>query len=230
MCGRYTLFAERATLAERFDVTVPDDLSPRYNCAPGQPLPVVASDAPDRMTRKEWGLVPSWADDDTGAQINARGETVAEKPTFREAFRERRCLVPADGFYEWVETDEGKRPYRVAFADGRPFAMAGVWARWTPPTAQTGLGDFGADGPSDPEPRETFAVVTTEPNDLVAGLHHRMAVVLAPGEEATWLHGSPEEARALLDPYPADEWTAHEVSTRVNDVSNDGPALVEPVG
>ena len=228
MCGRYTLFTPPETLAERFDVDVPAGHEPRYNCAPGQSLPVVPSGA-DALTRMEWGLVPEWADDDSGAQINARGETVAEKPTFRDAFERRRCLVPADGFYEWVEGPDGTRPHRVAFADDRPFAMAGIWTRWTPETAQTGLTEFGAGGPSDPEPRETFAVVTTEPNDLVADLHGRMAVILAPDEEETWLEGSPGEASALLDPYPADELTAHEVSTRVNDVANDAPDLVEPV-
>jgi putative SOS response-associated peptidase YedK len=227
MCGRYTLFTSPETLAERFGVKLPDH-EPRYNCAPGQSLPVVPGGA-DELTQMEWGLVPEWADDDSSAQINARGETVAEKPTFRDAFEQRRCLVPADGFYEWVDGPDGKRPHRVAFADDRPFAMAGIWTRWTPPTAQTGLSDFGGDGPSDPVPRETFAVVTTEPNDLVADLHRRMAVILAPEEEATWLDGPPAAARDLLDPYPADEMTAHEVSTRVNDVSNDSPDLVEPV-
>jgi putative SOS response-associated peptidase YedK len=228
MCGRYTLFTPPETLAERFDVAVPDDHRPRYNCAPGQSLPIVPADA-DELVRAEWGLVPEWADDDSSAQINARAETVTERPTFRDAFEQRRCLVPADGFYEWVEGSDGKRPHRVAFADDRPFAMAGIWTRWTPQTAQTGLSDFGGGGSTDPEPRETFAVLTTEPNDLVADLHGRMAVILGPDEEGTWLHGPPAEAKRLLDPHPADEMTAHEVSTRVNDVSNDAPDLVEPV-
>ena len=227
MCGRYTLFTQRETLADRFGVRVPADHEPRYNCAPGQSLPVVTR--ADEFARMEWGLVPEWADDDSNTQINARGETVTEKPTFRDAFEQRRCLVPADGFYEWVEGPDGTRPHRVAFADDRPFAMAGIWTRWTPQTAQTGLSDFGAGGPSDPEPRETFAVVTTEPNDLVADLHHRMAVILDPGEEETWLNGSVAEATDLLAPYPADELTAHEVSARVNDVANDAPDLVDPV-
>jgi putative SOS response-associated peptidase YedK len=228
MCGRYTLFTPAETLADRFGVRVPADHEPRYNCAPGQSLPVVTSDA-DELTRMKWGLVPEWAEDDSSAQINARGETVAEKPTFRVAFESRRCLVPADGFYEWVEGPEGTRPHRVAFADNRPFAMAGIWTRWTPQTEQTGLSDFGGGGPGDPAPRETFAIVTTKPNDLVADLHHRMAVILAPEEEETWLDGSTEAASDLLDPHPADELTAHEVSTRVNDVSNDTSDLVDPV-
>jgi putative SOS response-associated peptidase YedK len=226
MCGRYTLFTPRDTLAERFGAAFPGDLEPRYNCAPGQSLPVVTDDGVERM---EWGLVPEWADDDGSAQINARAETVAEKPTFRDAFATRRCLVPADGFYEWVEGPDGKRPHRVAFEDDRVFAMAGLWTRWTPATEQAGLGEFGADGPDGPAPRETFAVVTTEPNDLIAELHHRMAVVLDPDEEETWLDGSTGEAAALLDPFPDDEMVAHPVSTRVNDVANDDPTLVDPV-
>ncbi|MFB6159724.1 MAG: SOS response-associated peptidase [Haloferacaceae archaeon] len=204
MCGRYSLFASPATVGERFDVDA--DLEPRYNCAPGQSLPVITNAAPDRVTRAEWGLVPEWADDDANPPINARAETIAEKPTFADAVERRRCLVPADGFYEWVEVDGETRPHRVAFEDDRPFAMAGVWTRWTPSTAQSGLDEFGAGGPAAPESRETFAVVTTEPNDLVADLHHRMAVILA-----------------------ADELRAYEVSRRVNDPTNDAADLVEPV-
>lgn len=226
MCGRYTLFTPRDDLEGRFGVSFPADWGPRYNCAPGQSLPVVTGDAAERM---EWGLVPEWAGDDASAQINARAETVADKPTFRDAFASRRCLVPADGFYEWVDTADGKTPYRVAFEDDRAFAMAGIWTRWTPATEQAGLGEFGGDGPGGPAPRETYAVVTTEPNDVVAELHHRMAVVLDPGEEGTWLHGTADEAAAVLDPYPPDEMTAHPVSTRVNDVANDDATLVDPV-
>jgi putative SOS response-associated peptidase YedK len=229
MCGRYSL-SQPSDLAKRFGIEVPPDLEPRYNCAPGQQLPVISNGTPDRITRQEWGLVPEWADDDANPPINARAETIAEKPTFADAFETHRCLVPADGFYEWVEDDGKTRPHRVSFADERLFAMAGVWARWTPPTAQVGIDEFGAGAPSPPEPRETFAIVTTEPNELVAGLHDRMAVVLAPEEEETWLRGDPEDARALLDPFPADDMRAYEVSRQVNDPRNDAPDLVEPVG
>lgn len=229
MCGRYTLFTPAVALAERFDTLVPD-LDPRYNCAPGQTLPVITGDDPDRMRDHQWGFVPSWADEASTDLINARAETLTEKPSFADAVEHRRCLVPSDGFYEWVDRDEGKRPYRVAFEDDRPFAMAGIHSRWEPPTRQTGLGEFGDGGASaDPDPVDTFAIVTTEPNDLIADLHHRMAVILAPDAESTWLHGPVDEALDLLDPYPADDLTAYPISTRVNDPTVDDPSLVERV-
>jgi putative SOS response-associated peptidase YedK len=229
MCGRYTLFTPAEELAERFETQTPD-WDPRYNCAPGQELPVVTGTEPDRFARQQWGLIPDWADDASTASINARAETVDEKPSFADAVEHRRCLVPANGFYEWVDRDAGKQPYRVAFEDDRPFAMAGIWSRWEPPARQTGLGEFG-DGTisSDPEPIDTFAIVTTEPNDLIGDLHHRMAVILDPDAESTWLHGSVEAALDCCDPYPGDDLTAYPVSTRVNDPSHDDPSLIERV-
>lgn len=192
----------------------------------------MTNDAPEEFRFLKWGLVPSWADSASvgNNRINARAETVREKRSFADAYEARRCLVPSNGFYEWVDRGGRKQPYRVAFEDDRPFAMAGLWERWTASTKQTGLGDFGSGGPSrEQEPLETFTVVTTEPNDLVSELHHRMAVVLAPEDEQTWLHGDPDEAAALLDTYPDDELTAYPVSTRVNSPANDGPDLIERV-
>ncbi|WP_256289824.1 SOS response-associated peptidase [Halobellus inordinatus] len=234
MCGRYTLFTPAEELASRFDATFEEPPEPRYNCAPGQSLPVLTNDDPDRFRRFKWGLVPSWADDEGVGNdlINARAETLAKKPSFEAAYERRRCLVPADGFYEWVEEGDAKQPYRVAFADDRPFAMAGLWERWEPSHTQTGLGDFGGGNSAESDGDdavESFTIVTTEPNDVVADLHHRMAVVLDPDEEETWLHGDVEEAAELLDPSPADEWEAYPVSTRVNSPANDAPALIEPV-
>ncbi|MCO8267077.1 SOS response-associated peptidase [Haloferax sp. AB510] len=232
MCGRYTLFTSPEELETRFDATLTRPLSARYNCAPGQELPVVTNDADNEFRFLKWGLVPSWADSASvgNDRINARAETVREKRSFADAYEARRCLVPSDGFYEWVDRGGHKQPYRVAFEDDRPFAMAGLWERWTPSTKQTGLGDFGSGGPSrEQEPLETFTVVTTEPNGLISELHHRMAVVLDPAEEETWLHGDPDEAAALLDTYPDDELTAYPVSTRVNSPANDGPELIERV-
>jgi len=227
MCGRYTLFTPAEKLADRFG-TAPPDLDARYNCAPGQSLPVVTGEKPDQFSRQQWGLIPKWADDASTASINARAETIVEKPSFAEPVEHRRCLVPADGFYEWVDRDGGKRPYRVAFEDDRPFAMAGIWSRWQPPTRQTGLSEFGnGRASSDPDPVDTFAIVTTEPNDLVSDLHHRMAVILDPDAESTWLHGPVEEALDCCGPYPADDLTAYPVSTRVNDPNHDDPSLVE---
>jgi putative SOS response-associated peptidase YedK len=251
MCGRYSIFRLRG-FAERYGVELPDadgdgerddSFRPQYNAAPGQHLPVVTNVEPGTVTGAKWGFVPSWADDDSG-HINARAETVHEKPSFREAYESRRCLVPADGFYEWARTERGKRPFRVTFdggergsSGGEPFAMAGVWETWTPETAQAGLGDFAGGGqgdggdagrPVDPEPVRTFAVLTTEPNEVVAGLHDRMSVVLDPGDARRWLDGDlPRES--LLEPYPAERTRAYEVSTAVNDASNDHPGLVEPV-
>jgi putative SOS response-associated peptidase YedK len=212
-------------LAERFDTLTPD-LDPRYNCAPGQELPVITGDDSDRLSRYQWGLIPSWADEASTDLINARAETLTEKPSFADAFEHRRCLVPADGFYEWVDRGEGKRPYRVAFEDDRPFTMAGVWEAWEGTRTQTALGDFG-DGDEDRTRRiESFAVLTTEPNEVVGDLHHRMAVVLAPDAEERWLAG--ETVPDLFDPYPGDEMHAYPVSTRVNSPANDGPELIEP--
>ncbi len=228
MCGRYTLFVDQADLEERFDATFDEPFSPRYNVAPGQRVPVITNDDPETIRRLEWGLVPSWADDDAGGIVNARAETIAEKPSFREAYARRRCLVPADGFYEWVETAEGKRPYRVAFEDDRPFAMAGLWERWEPETTQVGLDAFG-DGSVErgDEALETVTIVTTEPNDLVADLHHRMAVVLSPDDERRWLND--DDPREVLEPCPAEEMRAYPVSTAVNDPTVDDPSLVDPV-
>ena len=250
MCGRYTLFTPAAELERRFDADFghlgPDGgpLRPRYNCSPGQDLPVITAEEPDRATRMKWGLTPSFATE-SRELINARAETVRQKRSFADAFERQRCLVPADGFYEWVAggknegTGGGKTPYRVAFEDDRPFAMAGLYDRWEPPqpeTTQTGLGAFGggatdgSDGPRDPpEVIESFTVVTVEPNDLIADLHHRMAVMLPPDAEGTWLHGDPDEAASLLTTHPDDELTAFPVSTRVNTPANDDPALIEPV-
>lgn len=230
MCGRYTLFVDRDDLEDRFDATFATPFSPTYNAAPGQELPVITAERPGTIRRLEWGLVPSWADDDSGSHVNARAETIDERPSFRAAYEQRRCLVPANGFYEWVETDSGTRPYRVALEDDRPFAMAGLWERWEPETTQVGLDAFGSGGSAvaevEPSVRETFAVVTTTPNDLVADLHHRMAVILPPGEERRWL--TDDDPRDLLEPYPADRMRAYPVSRAVNDPATDEPSLVEP--
>ncbi|MXR50184.1 SOS response-associated peptidase [Halovenus sp. WSH3] len=235
MCGRYTLFVAPETLSDRFGIDV-EAYEPTYNAAPGQQLPVITDDEPGRLRRLEWGLVPQWAEAKTdGGHINARAETLAEKSSFADAFEGEiegagRCLVPADGFYEWVETDQGSQPYRVTFTDGRPFLMAGLWTRWQPPTTQTGLDAFG-DGAASPEaePVETFTIVTTEPNDLVSDLHHRMAVILPDDQRERWLSASPDSAEKLLEPHPAESMHAYPVSTAVNDPANDHAELVDAV-
>jgi putative SOS response-associated peptidase YedK len=241
MCGRYSLFVPPDELANRFGVDT-TGYEPRYNAAPGQSLPVITDDSADRLTRMEWGLIPSWADSrDDGGHINARAETLRETPSFRPSFEgddgplaAGRCLVPADGFYEWVDRDGDRQPYRVRLADDRPFAMAGLWAQWQPETTQTGLDAFAGGAANDGSAGdaslvETFTIVTTEPNDLVGELHHRMGVILPESGEARWLSASPDAAADLLAPYPGEEMEYYPVSQAVNSPANDSPAVAEPV-
>lgn len=220
MCGRYTLSSTGEIVAELFRLTDIPELSPRYNIAPTQEVPAVLVD-PSGNTRQcrmlRWGLIPSWAKDSTigSRMINARAETVAEKPSFRSAFRRRRCLLVADGFYEWKKLERGKQPYYIRLKDERPFAFAGLWEHWE-----------GAGG----EVIESCTIVTTEPNKLVAGLHNRMPVIVSPDGHAAWLDpasASPDALRLLLRPYPPDEMTAYPVSTRVNSPANDVPECVD---
>jgi putative SOS response-associated peptidase YedK len=218
MCGRTSLAVDPAVLSRRFDAEPgPDvDVQKRYNIAPGDDLLAVQNDAPEAFDLLEWGFVPSWADDpdDGPTPINARSETVAEKPMFREAFEQRRCLIPADGFYEWAGTRGSKQPYRIERVDREPYAYAGLWETWNPPNS----GD----------PRVTCTILTTDANDVVAEVHDRMPVMLEPDDEATWLDGgSVDELQAVCDPYPADELRAYPVSKRVNDPRNDSPDLLE---
>jgi len=245
MCGRYSLFAPAVDIEARFDAAFDFDFEARYNAAPSQSLPVITGEDPDTIQRMEWGLVPSFADarKDHG-YINARAETLAEKRSFADAYESRRCLVPADGMYEWVERaerssangraakprdDGGKQPYRVALPDDALFAMAGLYERWKPPQRQTGLGEFGGSGGGgQDEIVESFTIVTTEPNDTVRDLHHRMAVILDPDEESTWLTGDTDTVADLLDPYGGPMRT-YPISTAVNSPSNDSPAIIEEV-
>ncbi|WP_276280285.1 SOS response-associated peptidase [Halorussus caseinilyticus] len=213
MCGRTSLVAPAELVAERFDAEPVRPLEPRYNVAPGQEHPVVRNDAPDEIRFPTWGLVPRWTDGSpSSGHINARAETLAEKPSFREAFAERRCLVLADGFYDWKETPTGKQPYRIEREDRSPVAFAGLWE-----PGQNGAG-------------ATFTIVTTEPNAVVEEVHHRMPVILDRGEEAAWLRETEtDELADLLDPYPASEMHAYPVSSAVNDPKNDSPELLEEV-
>ena len=231
MCGRYSLFAPPGDIEARFDAAFDFDFDARYNAAPSQSLPVITGEDPDTIQRMEWGLVPAFADDRTDhGYINARAETVAEKRSFADAYESRRCLVPADGMYEWVTEDGGKQPYRVALPDDDLFAMAGLYERWEPPQRQTGLGEFGGGGSEDDgdDVVETFTIVTTEPNDTVRELHHRMAVILDPVEETQWLSGDTDAVGDLLDPYDGPMRT-YPVSTAVNSPSNDSPGIIEEV-
>lgn len=217
MCGRFTIFADPERLAERFQAGLPaEGLQPRYNAAPTQQLPVILNDGPAAIQLLQWGLIPFWAKDPSiGSRlINARAETLAEKPAFRTALKKRRCLVLADGFYEWQKTAAGKQPMRITLASGEPFAMAGLWETWDAP---------------DGSPLCTFAIITGEPNELVASIHNRMPAILLPEHEAIWLDNAAEPAIWLdiLRPYPAERMAAYPVSRRVNFVGNDDAELVK---
>lgn len=233
MCGRFVQDADQQELALRFEIDRVARLDPerrRYNIAPTDAAAVVRLDAEGRreLTMLRWGLVPAWKKDRDRAPINARaegsagrGEGIERSRFFGPAFQRRRCLVPARGFYEWGGEAGRRRPYLVAARDGALMALAGLWER-NPRLA----GDGGA------APLETFAVVTTAPNDLIGAIHDRMAVILPPEAWATWLdpRADLETLRALLVPFPSAALRVVPVSRSVNDVRNDDARLVEPVG
>lgn len=222
MCGRFSLAVTIEDLMERFLLdAVPFDYMPRYNAAPGQPIAAVIShDGKNRVGQLRWGLIPSWAKDEKiGYQtFNAKAETLSDKPSFAGAFERRRCLIPADGFYEWKKLGDGrdgKQPFRIVLRKGGLFAMAGLYDTWTAP---------------DGRKISSCTIVTTTPNRLMADIHDRMPVILRPEDEALWLDRTrfePKRLRALLTPYPAEEMTAYPVSPKVGNVRNDTPDLIE---
>ena len=173
------------------------------------------------MDMLRWGLIPPWSKDASIASklINARGETVAEKPSFRSAYESRRCLVPVDGFYEWRTEGGKKQPFRIGFREGKPFAFAGLWESWTVPE---GLKDTG-------DTVETFTIVTTNANPKLVPIHHRMPVIVDPTDYELWLEGGSDEANAVIKPFSQDDMAFYRVSTRVNNVRNAAEACVEPL-
>jgi putative SOS response-associated peptidase YedK len=226
MCGRYTLSVPLSNLVDAFDVAPPDfRFVPRFNIAPTQNAPVVAQDSRGRrMGLLRWGLIPSWAKDESmGSRlINARSETVAEKPSFRSAFRRRRCLVPADGFFEWKkEGGEGakkvKTPYWIHLETREAMAFAGLWEGWVRDEETT---------------LHTFTILTTEAVPGIREIHPRMPVIIPPGEWASWLdpHSDPAALSALLRPFDSPLLTAHPVANLVNSPSNDRPECIEAKG
>ena len=203
-------------IARLFAFDARPNLAARYNIAPTQPVPVLRDDLAGRreLALVRWGLVPSWANDvAAGAPlINARAETVAQKPAFRSAFKRRRCLIPADGFYEWRARPDGpKQPYRIAMADDTVFAFAGIWEHWQ-----------SAEGSE----LESCAIITTEANDRLGDIHHRMPVILPPEIHDAWLSAEPGEAATLMRPYGG-SLVVYPVSRAVNNIRNDGPSLWE---
>ena len=220
MCGRFSIFADPERLAERFDASLPEEgLRPRYNAGPTQELSEILKEDERHIQLLRWGLVPFWAEDPAigSRMINARSETLAEKPSFRTPLKKRRCLVLADGFYEWQKTPDGKVPMRITLKTGEPFAMAGLWETWKEPT-----GDL----------LRTFTIITTSPNDLLEPIHNRMPVILPREHEAIWLDNDADQGIWLdmLRPYPAELMTAYPVSKRVNYVGNDDQEVVQSVG
>ncbi len=221
MCGRFALIVDAAVLAEVFDLDPPSDLAPRYNIAPTQALLAVraGTSGPREWARLRWGLVPSWAKEPSiGARmINARAETAAEKPSFRSALKTRRCVVPASGFFEWAKAGAARQPHFIRFTDARVFAFAGLWERWS----------------GESPPLESCTLFTTAPNELVAGLHDRMPVILPPECHEEWLRPGPlarERLAELLVPHPAAGMEAFPVSSHVNRPGNDDPECIVRLG
>lgn len=216
MCGRMSLAVSQAVLEERFSAVSPRELQPRYNIRPGDDLVVIRNDVPEQLDLLHWGLLPAWVDDPTDYHypINARAESLPETAAFRDAYADRRCLVLADGFFEWSGHPGRKQPHRIVRTDGQPFAMAGLWERWT-------------DGE---RTRSTAAVVTTRANDTIKPIHDRMPVILEPGQESIWLDGSPEDRSAVTEPCAPDLLRSYPVSTAVNDPANDDPSVIAPLG
>ena len=214
MCGRYTLVFDGRALVSRFKLEPPDfSLTPRFNAAPSQRLPIVLNAAPKQLQLGIWGLVPAWEQKKPNphAFINARSETVAVKPTFRRAVEQRRCLVLSDGFYEWDHASNGKVPYRITMKDGSPFAYAGIWELWK-------------DVP-------TFSIITVPSDDLVARVHDRMPVMFRPEDAGQWLEKglSLSDALKLLRPFPSEQLAMFQVTPKVNSTRYESPDAVVPL-
>ena len=220
MCGRYSLIADLGELARRFEFDgdwLTFDSS--YNVAPTQEVLTVVGGKSRRAGFMRWGLIPSWVKDPSvgSHMINARAETVVERPAFRTALRRRRCLVLADGFYEWQKSGSRRRPMRVVMRSGEPFAFAGLWETWRDPEGKV---------------VPSCTIITTEANDLLRPIHDRMPVILSRDDEDFWLdrgESDPAGLANVLKPYPADAMEAYEVSSLVNSHANDGPEVIEPV-
>jgi len=218
MCGRYLIISSPEAIQRFFQYPERPNFPARYNVAPTQPIPIVRlAEGRRQFVLVRWGLIPAWVKDprDFSLLINARGQSVNDKPAFRYAMKRRRCLIPADGFYEWKDESGRKRPYVVRPRDGSPIAFAGLWESWMGPNG---------------EEMETAAIITTEASRDVAHIHDRMPVIVPPDAFDFWLdpHVDAETATALIVPAPAGLLEAYEVSTAVNRVANDSPVLLDP--
>jgi len=223
MCGRYRLSRRKQLVEEYFDTESDEsEWAPRYNIAPSQPVPVIRQNPKEprrELSLMRWGLIPSWASDSSGAarMINARSETAGTKPAFRDPLTNRRCLIPADGFYEWQRTGKVKQPYCFEVNDGELFAFAGIWDRWTDQNRNT---------------VETCSILTTSPNAVTSFVHDRMPVILVPDSYDIWLDPGMRDvttASELLKPYDAQFMRSYPISTRINHVGNDDEECSAPV-
>jgi putative SOS response-associated peptidase YedK len=222
MCGRYRLSRRKQLVEAYFDSTGEDDWSPRYNIAPTQPVPVICQNPKEpirELALMRWGLIPSWAKDASGAarMINARAETASTKPAFRDAMKLHRCLIPADGFYEWKRDGETKQPFCFEVGDGGLFAFAGLWERWRDPGGQW---------------VKSCSILTTTPNSVTSAIHDRMPVILEPESYDLWLDPGMQNVAAiseLLKPYDAMQMRCFPVSSRVNHVGNEDQECSRPV-
>jgi len=220
MCGRFALKAPPRTIQEHFHLPETIELSPRFNIAPSQTIAVVRclqGEKTRQLVMLRWGLIPPWAKDmKIGYKmINARSETLAQKPSFRAAFKKRRCLIVADGFYEWKHAGRIKEPFYVQLENGAVFGFAGLWESWKSPDGNI---------------VESCTVITTSANELIRKIHDRMPVILLPADYETWLQDSTPEQRLqqLLAPYPAEVMEMYRVSSEVNSPKNDTPACIRP--
>ncbi|MBK7542442.1 MAG: SOS response-associated peptidase [Candidatus Competibacteraceae bacterium] len=220
MCGRFIQAASGEVLTQQLGLMLPADYAPRYNVAPNQTvLAIRATENGRQPAWLRWGLIPAWAREPRlkYSTINARAETVAEKPAYRQAFRQRRCLIPADGFYEWRKVGDRKQPYCIGMADGAPFAFAGLWEHWA----------------RDDEAVDSCTILVTQANERISEIHDRMPVILDPLDYDAWLDPTGREAARvlpLLRSYPGERMRLWPVGSAVNRPANQGPALMEPVG
>ena len=210
MCGRYAIDLNPDYIAEYYDVAIPADFTARYNVAPSQMIPVVCQDDSGRVVDfMRWGLIPPWSKNHEKYMINARSETVTSKPSFKQAFRHRRCIIPASGFYEWRKSGNHKIPYYICLVDNSPMSFAGIWEKWRSPEKVV---------------VETCAILTTVANATIGPIHNRMPVILSQENLSVWLDGNAadsEKLLALLSPYSAEKIFAYPVSTMVNNPKND---------
>ncbi len=217
MCGRFQLSVKGRHISERFNIEVFDEFyKPNYNCAPSQKLPVITNEEPGKLSYFKWGLIPFWAKDPKIGfkMINARSESITEKPAFKNAFKKRRCLIPANGFYEW-QKDANKTPFRIFLKSEELFAMAGIWEVWKD---------------AEERPVHTFSILTTSPNKLMESIHNRMPVILPRELEKAWLKENDQTVLInMLKPFDENKMSAYSISKKINSPANNHKQLVIPV-